>query len=82
MNNTNIYLKKIHQSSMKTVIKVMSPYLTIQYHFTSFRHVKTQNKFLEINKTIIFISKKRLIPMQIMITRFVCHFTLNYKKKA
>ena len=32
MNNTNIYIKKLHQSSMKTVINVISPYLTLQYH--------------------------------------------------
>ena len=32
MDNANIQIKKLHQSSTKTFIKVMSPYQTIQYH--------------------------------------------------
>ena len=32
MKDANIYIKKLHQSSMKTVTKVISLYQTIQYH--------------------------------------------------
>ena len=38
MNNTNIYIKKLHQGSMKTVVKIISPYQIIVISYANNDH--------------------------------------------